>query len=343
MPSPWFTLIAPGSGAALAHAHAQSADTSGHAPVLARIAGRGTLSCEWNRRDVEAGLRPWQRGLLSTLDLPAADFGSAPVSAFGSRVGEAGEYWMQLEPVHFAAGLDRLSFLPLSGAAAVQVAERAVLAPLLAGHLRSCGMELQTLVDGGWAARCERSWQLDTTNPDAASAAELDRVMPKGADAGPLRRLMTELQMVLHDHAVNDARARLGLPAINAVWFWGAARMPQPKSVRALPLAAGDAPYLRGLYDLHNQSVEPGPTTCDALLASTATSERVLAVVPCMDLPTFEQQWIAPLVDALASRRIARLDLILDSWLLQLDRGALRRFWRKPLSPMEWKPVEWKV
>lgn len=332
-------MIVPGIGAALGQSPSQTAEPN-DAPTLARIAGRGALSCAWSRRDAQhAGLRSWQRGLLATLQLSPVAWASAPVSACGSgmaHTGETGEYWMQLEPVHFAAGLDRLSFLPLSGAAAVQEAELAAIAPVLAGHLRLCGMELHTLADGGWSVRCERAWHVDTANPDAATARELDLVMPKGLDAGPLRRLMTELQMLLHDHPVNDARARRGLPALNAVWFWGTGPVPARQSTNELPPAYGDVPYLRGIYAAHNQTSQPAPVTCDALLAAIATSMRALAVVPCDDLHALDAQWIAPLNAALASRRIARLELILDSWLLQLDRAALRRFWRKALPPSQW-------
>lgn len=331
--SPWLTLIVPGIGAALA----QSAAAPNDAPALARIAGRGALSCAWSRHDAQhAGLRPWQRGLLAALELSPAAFASAPVSACGSGIARAGEYWMQLEPVHFAAGLDRLSFLPLRGVAAIQEAELAAIAPLLAGHLRSCGMELHTLADGGYGVRCERAWDVDTANPDAAAARELDLAMPKGLDAGPLRRLMTELQMLLHDHPVNDSRARRGLPAINAVWIWGAGRVPEPKPASELPLACGDALYLRGICALHDRSAHPAPPTWDAMLRTIATSKRALAVIACADLHALDEQWIAPSIAALASRRIARLDLILDSWLLRLDRPALRRFWRKALPPSGW-------
>ena len=333
MPAPtWLTLIVPGSSAALA----QSAEQL-HGLALARIAGRGTLSCPWNRRDAQdAGLRPWQRGLLATLDLSSAGFASAPASALGSGIAQPGEYWMQLEPVHFAAGLDRLTFLPLTDAAGILAAERASLEPLLAEHLRSCGMDLHVLADGSWAVRCERELQVETSSPDAASAHELDLVMPRGPDAGELRRVMTELQMLLHDHPVNDARARRGLPAINAVWVWGSGLVTHKQAAQPLPSASGDAVYLRGVYASHDTPVNAAPSSCEALLAATSTAKRALAAIPFTDLPALESQWITPLVDALAARRLARLELILDSWRVQVDRAALRRFWRKALPPAEW-------
>lgn len=330
---PWLTVILPGSGAALAQA-AQAPAGDEALATLARAAGRGKLSCAWNRGDArDSDLRPWQRGLLATLELSAA-FPSAPVSARGAQLRDG--FWLQLELVHFAAGLDRLTYLPLQGAAAVEEQERAAIAPLVVSHLRSCGLELHALENGEWGARGERALALETSSPDAATASELDLAMPRGPDAGELRRLMTELQMLLHDHPVNQARARRGMPAINAVWFWGAGQSSSARTSRALPPAHGDSHYLRGIYAQHDQSVSASPANGAALIADLATTSRAVAVARVADAVELETQWVAPLVQALSSRKMSRLDLVLDSWLLQLDRAALRRFWRKALPPVEW-------
>jgi hypothetical protein len=51
-----------------------------------------------------------------------------------------------------------------------------------------------------------------------ASIADAQR-----ADAAnpALRRLGAEIEMWLHDHAVNDARGRRGEPPVTALWLWG--------------------------------------------------------------------------------------------------------------------------
>jgi hypothetical protein len=331
--SPWLTLIVPGISAVLA----QSAHAGSAAVQLAYIAGRGSLKCEWHRGDGrDAAWRPWQRGLLAALQLRSEHFASAPVSAFGSGAACAGEYWMHIEPVHFAAGLDRLTFLPLEGEARILATERTALAALIDEHLQPLDMQLHALSDGTWCARRAQALDIDTSNPEAAAAKELHLAMPCGADAGTLRRLMTELQMLLHDHPVNDLRARRGLPAINSVWMWGNGTLAKPGSAQELPPAFGDAPYLRGIYALHSACVSPAPATARSLVAAIEKLDRALAVIPASDIESFEAQWITPLTAALSSRRIARLDLILDGWHLQLDRSSLWRFWRKALPPSEW-------
>lgn len=332
--STWLTLIVPGISVALSRS-AQGGSAA--AARLAYIAGRGTLKCEWNRADAQdADLRPWQRGLLAALDLNSKSLASAPVSAVGSRLAHDGEYWMHLEPVHFAAGLDRLAYLPLEGETRILETERTALAGVLDEHLQSLGMELHTLSDGSWCARCAAAFAVETSNPDAAAAKELQLALPRGPDAGALRRLMTELQMLLHDHPVNESRARRGLPAINAIWIWGQGVVAEPASAKALPMVFADIPYARGLCALHSRPVSPAPATSDALIAAVSGSSRALAVIAADDLEPLETQWIGPLTGALSSRKLARLDFVFDGWHLQLDRTALRRFWRKALPPSEW-------
>lgn len=356
---PWLTLIVPGIGTALTRAaqlasaarDQQSGRRQRDRTQLARIAGRGSLRYAWDRRDLAlAGLQPWQRGLLAALELPASGFPSAAVSASGGIEGSdvQGSGWLHAEPVHFIAGLDRLSFLTLQGEAGVSDAERAALEPVLAEHLRASNYELHSITSSAptWLIAAGRPFNAVTACPDAAAAIELEQVMPRGPEGSTLRRLMTELQMLLHEHPVNDARARRGLPVINAVWLWGsgvvdAGAIELAQSPPMLPLAFGDDPYLRGIYRLHRQSVQSLPDTCDQLLCGIASAQRAIAVVPMADsvvekIDALEAQWIEPLKGALAAGVIDRVDLILDGWHLDVSRASLRRFWRRPLPPAQW-------
>ena len=200
--SPWLTLIVPGGSAALAGASGIAAEP---ATQLAKIAGRGSLRRTYDRRDqLHSALRPWQRGLLAALGLSDDEHASAPLCAQESGEDEAGTFWMHLEPVHFVTGLDRLNLLPLRGAAGVTHEESESLRAVIAAHLREWNLELRVLTDGTWNVRADQAMAITTTCPEAAATVELESALPRGKDAGALRRLMTELQMLLHDQRVNE-------------------------------------------------------------------------------------------------------------------------------------------
>lgn len=322
---PWLTLIAPEIGTALSRGIQAS-------PALARLAGRGSVVQRWARSDTGSPLRPWQRGLLSTLGIDAGSVASAAVSMSGHD-----GYWLHAEPVHFVAGLDRLSFLGLTDESKVTDAERSALFEQLAPNFASGDPVLQA-VGSEWFLRSSRVLQVTTSTPEAAAASELQTVMPRGPDAAELRRVMTELQMLLHEHPVNDARTRRGLPAINAVWLWGNGLAAGIEGAHELPAAFGDRDaFLRGLYRHSGKVVAALPASADVLLDSIAGMQRAIVVVPGADLEAMDSAWLTPLAAALSDGRLSRFDLVLDEWHVDVRRGDLRRFWRRALPPSQWR------
>jgi hypothetical protein len=298
----------------------------------------------WNRRTLsEAQLRTWQRGLLEVLQLDSRDYASAPVSALGDDgIADQRSYWLHAELVHLAAGLDRLTFLPLAGVAAVAPAEREALAPLIAEHLQDASLRLVRGASGDWLLRSQRPLELQTATPEAAAANELDVVMPSGPDSGEVRRVMTECQMLLHDHEVNQRRQRRGLPAINAIWPWGGGQLaasPARSPMASLPAMFSDDAFVRGVYRLHAQEIHPlDPLGAQAATAIDAAAQKrpVIAVVTADSPTALMSAWVEPLVSALRDGRLHRLDLLLDEWHIHATRRMLRRFWRKPSPPSAW-------
>jgi len=323
------TLIVPGMARELAHT-----DPAPEAPRLAHLAARGSLRHAWDRSDLTQGaLCAWQRGLLWALQLAVPEHPSAALTALANDLTSEGD-WLHAEPVHLVAGLNHLSLIELAGELQLSPQHSAACEAAVREHLQACGLRLHVLRSGRWLMQMPRRLELGAFCPAAAAANELERAMPQGADAAALRRLMTELQMLLHEHPVNQQRALQGLPAANSLWLWGngsaeASRQP-------LPPAFGSEDYLRGIYRLHAASLQPAPASSGELLGALTGCARAVALLDPQPASKFEQQWLTPLVEGLRARRLARLDLVLDSWHLSIDRRGLRRFWRRPLPPASW-------
>jgi hypothetical protein len=308
------------------------------APQLAHLAARGSLRYAWDRSDLAHGaLYAWQRGLLWALQLAMPDHPGAALTALANDLAHdpaAEGDWLHADPVHLVAGLNHLSLVELGGEMQLTLDHRAHLEVAIREHVQGCGWQLHGLPDGRWLIQVPRRLQLDSVTPSAAAANELEHAMPQGTDAAALRRLMTELQMLLHEHPVNRQRAQQGLPAANSIWLWGNGRAtPGPQ---LLPRAFGADAYLSGIYRLHAASVQPAPASSAALLAESSGCIRAVVVLDAQPASRFEQQWLVPLVQALRAGRLGRLDLVLDSWHLSIDRRGLLRFWRRPLPPASW-------
>lgn len=298
---------------------------------LARLAGRGSVS----RRPIEAHHEPLHAAVLDAVQLRAvADkYPSAPILATALNEARAGSFWLRAQPIHFAAGLDRLTTVPLRGQARMSAAERSALHPTLVDHLQATGFELIDGATGEWLLRSDAPLQIETVTPEFAAANPGPESLPRGRDAGGLRRLMTEMQMLLHEHPVNTQRQARGLPALNAIWVHGEGTL-SDVTARSLPAACGDDVYLRGIYRLHGLAVANQPADAVTLLEQIAGP--TVAIVAAPDAETVESQWLAPLSRALMSGAIAKLTVMLEGWQVTADRAAMFKLWRRELPPTRW-------
>ena len=298
---------------------------------LARLAGRGSVS----KRPIDARQDASHAAVLDALQLHGVGdkYPSAAVIRTGIAGQRAGGFWLRAQPIHFAAGLDRLTTVPLRGQARMSVAERESLTPMLVDHLQSTGFELHEGADGEWLLRSEAPLQVQTVTPEFAAANPAEDILPRGRDAGGLRRLMTELQMLLHEHPVNTQRQLRGLPALNAIWAHGEGMLSDVKAM-TLPAAHGDDVYLRGIYRLHDQPIQSHPSDAATLLRQL--SGPTVAVIDVNDADTLETKWLVPLSRALKSGAIARLTVMFDSWQVAVGRADLFKLWRRDLQPANW-------
>jgi hypothetical protein len=310
-------------------------------PSLARIASLGRVSrfaCELARS--RGALHLWQAALLEALGLSehADAFPSAAVSHIGEKgqVVSVGECWAHLACVQFAAGMNDVAAAVLADDAALSEQESVEIAATLEPHLRECRYELHPRRTSEWLVRCPRQLDAATVPPEIAFASSLHESLPSGKDAAELRRLMTEMQMLLHEHPVNVQRARNGLPLANATWLWSVASAGRPETNTALPTAFGDVPYLKGLYLLHSQTVQSEAVDVAMLQNAASSSQHSIAVVSPQNLETLEAVWLKPLLGMLKAGAYAKLTLYFERWRFDLQRRDLLRFWRRSAPSTRW-------
>lgn len=83
------------------------------------------------------------------------------------------------------------------------------------------GITLHADQPGRWLAHGAVFEGLPSASPDRVLGRNLAPWMPTAAQAGSLIRLMSEMQMLLYTHALNDAREARGALPVNAIWFSG--------------------------------------------------------------------------------------------------------------------------
>ena len=136
--------------------------------------------------------------------------------------------WAWVTPCHWAMGHLHAT---LSDPAALQLQEsesRALLA-IMQPYFETDGITLHyadPLGPGRWLAEGEQFRHLPTASLDRVLARNVDAWLPNTRDAGPLRRLQNEMQMLLYTHPLNDARAARRQLPVNSIWISGTGALP---------------------------------------------------------------------------------------------------------------------
>ena len=302
-----------------------------------------------------------ERWLANTFDADADDEAEIPagalsVAALGGQAGEA--VWMRADPTHLRLNRDQLVLVPAI-AFGMQAAEAESLAETLNTHF-SGQLAFFPLSAERWCVRLEsqegdgpRAEGLRTETPAEVAGKDINRHLPSGEGSKRWHALLNEIQMVLHEHPVNEAREARGEPVVNSVWLWGAGRLPKDAAA-AFQSVTGDDPVARGYAKAAGLRHRELPANADTLLARLPEEGRELIVLDALRMPLalgdfeawrdrlleLEQHWFAPMLSALKAGRAGMVTVCVpDSTELmsfETARNDQRHFWRRPKALVRW-------
>ena len=173
---------------------------------------------------------PHERALAGACGLAAPD-GCIPWAAWQVQQerrdegGAGGEAWAWITPCHWHVAADHIVMrhpldLRLDGE------ESGLLLAAMQPFFAQDGIALEYHAPTRWLARGELFRGLAGASLDRVLGRDIDGWVPRSAAAAPLRRLQQEMQMLLYTNAVNDARVRGGLLAVNSFWASGTGALP---------------------------------------------------------------------------------------------------------------------
>ena len=306
-------------------------------PALQRLLAKGRRdTCSWR------GIDAW---LLDHFEIDRQDdWPSAPFALLGEGEAPGDACWAHAEPVSLRADRDRL-LLADSSLLKIQTEEATAICATINAHFGE-ELELRIAAPDRWYARLASPPSGETTPLSRVAGGQVE----PGRGAMGWHALMNEMQMLLHEHPVNEVReARFDAP-INGVWLWGAGRLAMVNTRFAS--VAASRPLARGLarhagiasHSMPDSAVswmtgasDAGVHVCvhDALLHTLNQGDTAAWVDA---LTRLDRDWAAPLLAALGAGRIGMLTLSLGGsrslLSVELIRQDLRRFWRraKPLD-----------
>ena len=323
VPAQAFVVVAPGL-------MARDGADGDPPPVLASMPRRA------RRIDVDrVGIHAIVAGLL-----PGA--GSATVAETCMRSegdGDTRGPVLRADPVHLSPDRDSL-VLTTADALAVSDDEAARLAETVNARCRDDGLVLKVAHAERWYLRVDDTSGCDAPAPEAVGVgATFESALPTGTPGRRWRAMLNELQMLLHEHPVNESREREGNRAINSVWLWGATPCGEPPDGVT---AWSDHPLVRGAWTGTKSACVPMPDAASGWMGNYAggpglvATDRLQRSLARRDADAWREQrasllsaWIEPLCALLRRRDIPSLAVFADDgavWALE----SPRRFWSLP-------------
>ena len=298
-----------------ARRHRAAASTTPHLARLIAAAGTPRVAPEGTGAALAS-----MYGIARQLDWPLA---AIRLYAQGGAPGTA--YWLAADPVTLVAGRDDVRLTTAVTDLAPEHA--AALIATLNAHFAADAVEFSAPQPAAWFVRATAAQAMVTCPLEMAVGRTLRGLLPTGTDAGKWRRWQNEIQMLLHEHPVNQARERQGLPPANSVWFSGGGTCPPPYAATIATYAGGGiAAALAAhagapartlpdgladvLADLRTHS--RGDVRADVLATGTGRATAVIALDPPLDLAAVERDWAAPAWAALARGTVEAVTMLAD-------------------------------
>ncbi|HEV2701096.1 MAG TPA: hypothetical protein VGV09_05675 [Steroidobacteraceae bacterium] len=337
-------LTAPGRGGVDDRDAAVPRDALPALARIARFAGVSPLAGDW---------RGWLAGWLGRADL------SAPCDATPAVVAAAalphttlppgtGSVWLAT-PLHLIAGISGV-YLDYRGLLKLDDAALDTLCHDFAGAFADRGFELQRLPGGGLLALGPRFEDLPLTrDPARLLGGGITGSTVQGAGAARLLQLGAELEMWLHAHPMNAARARRREAPLTTLWLWGGGERSGARPLAVTHESAtfmtvfGEDAVAGGLCALSGARLRPPAASAHDILNSGAARTAAVIELFRTDQPQpatlmellqhLDEMVLAPVVTALKDGVIRQLTLIANDRCSVLTARDGLRFWRRSRGP----------
>lgn len=246
------------------------------------------------------------------------DWPLAPLLAAAEGLDTRDGYWLCAEPVAHDIGMNGL--LLRSPSPALSLAEARQLAESLTPELAPLQAQLHVPDASHWFLRLPAPPGLITRPLAVALNQSVPPDWLRGTDAAAWLRLCNGLQMVLHQHPLNQAREDDDHLPVNGLWLWaGGVTAPAGTTPAAIH---GEGRLARALARAVGLDLQAPPTRLRDLAAGSA-----LVVLNGMSPEQLERNWFAALPSALRWGRWQGLSLNLlggEGCRIELRR---RDFW----------------
>jgi hypothetical protein len=268
----------------------------------------------------------WRKPLLRAFEILPRGLPIAALTRALDAPGDADGNWLRADPAHVRADMATGRLMACGDLGLSDAEAQALIAPLrpLFGDE---GFPIDAPNPARWYLRLPERVELPAfSDPPDALGDDLRPHLPEGLTGKRWLRLISETQVVLHNHPLNLERQRHGLPAVNSLWFWGAGERPHSVSCPFAQVLSVD-PLLRSLS---SRASVPCLAPGSGFSGDAMRGDTLLDLSDLRDIQTLHGDWLMPVFEALKQGRITQLELDFeDAPGVRVTPSQRWRFWRR--------------
>lgn len=181
----------------------------------------------WLARADHAGAAPhgYLAGLSAYFEC-VGGFASAALTRELLAGDAADAAWLSADPAWIQPDLNGARLLAC-GQMQLSMEDADALARPLKPVFGDAGMTLEVSSPDRWHVRLPHDARLPAfASPEQALGEDLAQHLPEGTEGRRWRAILTEVQVLLHQHPLNAKRRESGLPPVNSLWLWGGGSLP---------------------------------------------------------------------------------------------------------------------
>ena len=275
----------------------------------------------------ESGPKELLARIIQEIGLPYPEQGFAALRMWG-QTGDRQTKWIAAaDPVYLEPRLDHLCLHELRRTGVEPGQMRALI-----NHLQvtiATGTEYGFMRLGSYGYLSSKSPVVTASMPAyVVDQQRPDDFLPSGDDTAAHRNLLSEIEMALHEHEVNQAREANGQLPVNSLWLWGGGTAPE-QDTRAQPPLFSDDALLTGYWYSGKGVAEPWPGNIAACIDQSIAG-FVAETPEFHDDAELLESCLTELREALRSGRLSSLTLLFrDGVHAHVRRSHALRVWRR--------------
>ncbi len=316
-----------------------------HLPSLEALLAKSTIS-HTNAIDMNAWLcRTFN--IKKQLDWPVAPIMSLCDNPDSEKQVE--HYWLRADPVHLRIEQNHIMLADNHIFELTQdEAQQYTLA--INQYINDDSLTLMPFHPHRWYIRLTNKPEIQTSTLNSAICQNINSRLPTGRDSVKWHNLFNEIQMLLHNHPLNQIREANNQITINSIWFWGGGNLPQPADSPYSTLWSNE-PFSNAIAQFNHTPRNKLPSNTSHWLQENNSGEQFVILDSLLTADTYndaylwrenlkalEKTWFLPIYTALKNKQINQLKISTTNKNSNQDfvitHKSLWKFWItiKPLS-----------